>query len=89
MHQKKPADSERVRRALYVKANLELLNLAGTLLTIPFTSEGFFGAPLFTWLQVKRMPLDFLHNVLLLDLAFETTERTFESLSILYVDFSH
>jgi hypothetical protein len=35
------------------------------------------------------MPLDLLHNVLLLDLAFESAERTFQSFAILDVDFSH
>lgn len=72
-----------------IKRGLKLFNLARTLFTIPFTSEGFFGTPLFTWLQVKRMPLNFFHNVLLLDFALEAAERTLKSFPVLYVDFSH
>ena len=67
----------------------KLFNLPRTLLAIPFTSEGFFGASLLPWFQVEGMPFDLFHNVFLLDLAFKPAERTFESLPILYVDFSH
>jgi len=34
------------------------------------------------------MPLDFLNDVLLLDLALETAQRAFQGFSILDVDFS-
>ncbi len=33
------------------------------------------------------MPLDFFHNVFLLDLAFEPPQGTFKSLAILQMDF--
>lgn len=33
------------------------------------------------------MPLDLLHNVFLLDLAFEATQRALQSLTILQMDF--
>ena len=65
-----------------------LLDLARALLPVAFPSKSFFRAPLFTWLQVKRMPLDFLHNVLLLDFALETPQSAFESFAFLYMDFS-
>src|SRR3954451_13143606 len=66
-----------------------LLNVARTFLTITLTGKSLFSASFLTWLQVKRMPLDFFHNVFLLDLAFEAAERTFKSFAILQMDFSH
>ena len=64
-----------------------LFDIARSLLTIPLSSERFFGAPLFTGFQVERVTLDFLHDVFLLNLAFKTTQSAFERLSILEMDF--
>ncbi len=66
---------------------LLLLDVAGTLLAIALASESFLGAALFPRLQVKRVPLDFFHNIFLLDFAFETAKSTFESFAVLQMDF--
>ena len=52
--------------------NFELLfDLARALLAVALAGESFFRAALFTWLEVKGVPLDFLNDVFLLNLAFK------------------
>ena len=55
--------------------------------TIALASEGFFGPPLLTGLQVERVTLDLFDNVFLLHLALEPAERTFERFAVLHNDF--
>jgi len=49
-----------------------LLYIARALLAIALTGKSLFRTALLSWLQVERMPLDFLHDVFLLNFAFET-----------------
>ena len=64
-----------------------LLDFAGALFAIALAGESFFRAALLTWFQVKRVPLDFLHNIFLLDLTFKAAQRTFKSFALLQMDF--
>jgi hypothetical protein len=48
-----------------------LFDISGTLLAVTLSSESFFGAAFLAWLQVKRVPFDFLNNVFLLNLPLE------------------
>ncbi len=64
-----------------------LFDFARTLFAVALTSKSFLGAPLLAWFQVERVPLDFLNNVLLLNLAFEAAQRTFKSFALLQMDF--
>src|SRR5271155_4739439 len=64
-----------------------LLRVSGTLFAVALARQGFLGALLLTRFQVEGMPLDFLDDVLLLDLAFETAQSAFQAFSILDVDF--
>jgi hypothetical protein len=64
-----------------------LFNFAGPLFAVAFASEGFFGAPLFTRFQVKRVTLYFFNDVFLLYFTFKSSERTFQRLAILQMDF--
>ena len=51
--------------------DLKLVLLFACLLTIAFPCESFLHAAFFARFQVEGMPLNFLDNVLLLDLTFE------------------
>jgi hypothetical protein len=64
-----------------------LLGIPCTLFTIALARQSFLGALLLTRFQVEGMPLDFLNDVLLLNLALETAQRAFQGFSILDVDF--
>lgn len=64
-----------------------LLDIPGALLAIALAGESFLLTALFTWLQVERVTLDFLHNVFLLHFALETTQRTFQSFAVLQMYF--
>jgi len=64
-----------------------LLSVSCTLFTVALARESFLGALLLTRFQVEGMPLDFLNDVLLLDLALETAQRAFQGFSVLDVDF--
>jgi hypothetical protein len=64
-----------------------LFRFAGAFLSIALARESFLGALFFTRLQVEGMSLDFLDDVLLLDLALETAQRAFQGFSILDVYF--
>jgi hypothetical protein len=44
------------------------------LLAAPFASEGLFQTLLFTWLEVKRVALDFFNDIFGLHLALEAAE---------------
>lgn len=76
---KKPARES----GLFVK----LFNLTRALLTVALTGKGFFGPALFTWFQVKRMPLDLFYDVFLLYFTFKTSQSAFKRLAILKMDF--
>ena len=65
-----------------------LLDIFGTLLTVPFTSEGFFQTALFTRLQVVGVTLDLFDDVLLLYFALEAAQRTLQGFTVLDIDFS-
>ncbi len=64
-----------------------LFEISRALFAVALAGKGLFGATLFTRFQVKRVPLDFLNNVFLLNLAFEAAQRTFKSFTILQMDF--
>jgi hypothetical protein len=64
---KKPAEIE-TGGPYFCKA---LFDIPRALLAVTLSSESFFGAALFAWLQVKRVPFDFLNNVFLLNLSLE------------------
>ena len=57
------------------------------LLATAFARQRFLSALLLTRLQVKRMTLNLLDDVLLLDFALEPTQGIFEGLSLLDPDF--
>lgn len=81
----KPARLFRNRRA-FIWEN-RLLYLTRALLAVALASQSFFGAAFLAWFQVERVSLDFLYNVLLLNLAFEAAQRTFKSFSLLNMNF--
>lgn len=56
-------------------------------LATAFPCQRFLGAFLLTRFQIKRMTLDLLDDVLLLDFALEPTQGIFEGLSLLDPDF--
>ena len=64
-------------------AKLELILLLTDLLAITLACKRFFHALLLTGLQIKRVTLDFLDDVLLLDLALEPAQRVFERFAFL------
>jgi hypothetical protein len=64
-----------------------LLGISRTLFPVALARQSFLRALLLTRLQVEGMSLDFLDDVLLLDLALETAQRAFQGFSILDVDF--
>jgi hypothetical protein len=64
-----------------------LFGFARTLFSIALARQSFLGALLLTRFQVEGMSLDFLNDVLLLDLAFETAQRAFQGFSVLDMDF--
>ena len=61
-----------------------LILLFTDLLTIPFASQCFFHTLLFTWLQIKRMTLDFLDDVFGLHLALEAPQGILKGFAFLY-----
>jgi hypothetical protein len=66
----------------------DLLWIPATLLPVPFAGESGFDPLLFTWLQVKGMPLDLFNDVFGLHLALETAQRVLERFPFLQSDFS-
>jgi hypothetical protein len=67
---------------------LFLFRVSATLLPVPLASERCFDALLFTWLQVKGMPLDFLNDVFGLHFALEPAQRVLKRFPFLQSDFS-
>jgi hypothetical protein len=65
-----------------------LFRVSATLLPVPFAGESGLNPLLFTWLQVKGMPLDLFDDVFGLHLALETAQRVLERLPFLQSDFS-
>ncbi len=65
-----------------------LLGIPATLFPVPLAGESGFDPLLFTWLQVKGMPLDFLDNVFGLHFALETAQSVLERFPFLQSDFS-
>jgi hypothetical protein len=65
-----------------------LLDFPATFLPVPFARQRLFDPQFFARLQIERMPLDFFNDVLLLHLAFETSEGVFQGFTILESDFS-
>jgi hypothetical protein len=59
------------------------------LLAIALTSERFFHALLLTWLQVKRVALNFLDNVFGLHLALETPQGILKGFAFLNSNLCH
>jgi hypothetical protein len=66
---------------------LSLFNFARTLFAISLARQSFLGAPLFPWLQVEGVTLDFLYDVFLLHFSFEAPQGAFQRFSILKMDF--
>ena len=65
-----------------------LFDVGTAFLAIAFAGEGFLGALLLAGLQIEGMPFDLFDDIFLLDLPLEPAQRTFESFSLLNVDFS-
>jgi len=65
----------------------ELFDIAGALLAVTLSGESFLCAAFFARLQVKRVPLDFLNNIFLLNLPFEAAQRTLKRFTVLQMDF--
>ena len=93
-------NSKRIRelkyRALLYKAGPSegngpgdpLILLLARFFTIAFTRQGFLHTAFFTGLEIKRVPLDFLDDVLLLDFSLEAAQGIFQGFSLLEPDFS-
>ena len=64
-------------RPLRTPADLELLDLPTTLLSVSLTSQRLLGSFLLAGLQVKRVPFDLFDNVLLLDFTLEAAKGVF------------
>jgi hypothetical protein len=62
---------------------LLLILLFASLLAIPLARQGCLDATLLTRLQVVGVTLDFLDDVLLLNLPLETAQRIFERFAVL------
>ena len=65
-----------------------LILLFASLLAVAFASQSCLHPLFFTRLQVVGVTLDFLDDVLLLNLAFEAAQRIFQRLAFLYTNFS-
>ncbi len=63
--------------------NKQLILLFTNLLAIPFASQRFLHALLLTWLQIKRMTLDFLDNVFGLHLALKAPQGILKGFALL------
>ena len=65
-----------------------LVLLFAGFLAIAFARQSFLYTAFFTGLEIKRVPLDFLDDVLLLDFSFEAAQGIFQGFSLLEPDFS-
>ncbi len=68
-------------------ALIALVLLFACLLAISLAGKRLFDALAFTWLQIKGVTLDFLDDVLLLNLPLEATQSIFERLTFLHSNF--
>ncbi len=59
-----------------------------TLLARALTCQSGFDSFLLARLQIERVPLDVLDNVLLQDFSFEALERAFQAFAIMQLNFS-
>jgi hypothetical protein len=66
-----------------------LLRLSPLLLPGALTSQSLLGSSLVAGLEIERVFLDVLDDVLLLYFPLETAESTFNGLTLLDLDFSH
>src|ERR1700693_4696565 len=62
------------------------LAVARALLTVALTCQDRFDSLLLTWFQIESVPLNFLNNFLLQNLALEAPQRVLQSFTILNVD---
>src|SRR5580704_9635608 len=62
------------------------LAVARALLAVALTCQDRFDSLLLTWFQIESVPLNFLNDFLLKNLAFESPQRVFQSFTILNVD---
>ena len=65
-----------------------LLLFLARFLPISFARQSFFYTAFFTGLEIERVPLDFLDDVLLLDLSFEAAKGVFQWFALLESYFS-
>src|SRR5581483_2224820 len=65
-----------------------LILLLARFLAITFARQGFLHTAFFAGLEIKRVPLDFLDDVLLLDLSFKAAQGIFKRFTLLEPDFS-
>src|SRR5437868_15078236 len=57
-----------------------------SLLTVTLAGQGLFGALLLTWLQVKRVSLDFLNDVFLQNFALKPAQGALYRFALLRMD---
>src|SRR5262249_37559472 len=76
-----------LHRSLPRRVGSCLLQLAPELLAIAFARERLFRPPLVARLQIKRMLLDILYDVFLLNFSLEPTERALDRLALLNLHF--
>jgi hypothetical protein len=69
-------------------ASLRLILLFACFFAISLARQSFLYAALFPGLQVKRVPLHFFNDVLLLNLTFEAAQGVFQWFAFLQPDFS-
>ncbi len=62
----------------------KLILLLTDLLAIALASQRFLHALLFTWLQIKRVTLDFLDNVFRLHLTLKASQCVLKGFAFLY-----
>src|SRR6266568_2294656 len=65
-----------------------LLNLPAILLPVSFAGQRLLGPELLARLQIEGVPLDFLDDVLLLDLSLEAAKGVFQRFALLKLNFS-
>jgi hypothetical protein len=75
-----------VAGAAHVTSYLKLVSLFTSLLAIPLACQSRLHTLLLAGLQVVGVTLDFLDDVLLLNLPLEPAERIFERLAFLYAN---
>ena len=76
-----------LKRPSGLLARTDLVLFLANLLAITLARKRFLHTLLLTWFQVKRVTLDFLDDVLGLNLALEAAQRVLERLTFLYTNF--